>query len=108
MDYIQVHTCFEIGRRIVEHEQKGSARAQYGKQLLVDLSANLTAEFGRGFSRSNLEYMRKFYLLYQNRAEQIWQKPSAKLVEDQKRQTTSAKSKSICISGISQMALTIP
>ena len=104
VDYIQVHTCFEIGRRIVEHEQKGYARAQYGKQLLAGLSANLTTEFGRGFSRSNLEYMRKFYLLYQNRSGQIWQTPFAKLVEGKKCQTVSNKSKSVCVSGIPQMA----
>lgn len=69
VDYIQVHTCFEIGRRIVEYEQKGSARAQYGKQLIVDLSANLTAEFGTGFSERNLRNMRKFYvdLVFYNR-----------------------------------------
>lgn len=79
VDYIQVHTCFEIGRRIVEYEQKGFARAQYGKQLIVDLSVRLTAEFGVGFSERNLRNMRKFYLTYQNRYEQIWQMPSAKL-----------------------------
>ncbi len=87
VDYIQVHVCFEIGRRIVEYEQKGSARAQYGKQLIVDLSARLIAEFGTGFSERNLRNMRKFYLAYQNRYEQIWQIPSAKLVDGQNRQT---------------------
>ena len=92
VDYIQVHTCFEIGRRIVEYEQKGSARAEYGKQLIIDLSVNLTVEFGRGFSRSNLEYMRKFYLVYQGRFEQIQQTPSAKLIEEQKSQTLSRQS----------------
>lgn len=73
IDYIQVHTCFEIGHRIVENEQKGENRAEYGKALLEDLSNRLTNEFGRGFSRSNLEYMRKFYLIYQNRLPQIRQ-----------------------------------
>ncbi|OGC15398.1 hypothetical protein A2246_05195 [candidate division WOR-1 bacterium RIFOXYA2_FULL_37_7] len=84
VDYIQVYTCFEIGRRIVEQEQKGSARAQYGKELIIDLSANLEAEFGTGFSERNLRNMRKFYLVYQDRFEQIWQMPSAKLTETQK------------------------
>ena len=45
-------------RKIFEHEQQGAERAKYGKALLKDLSTQLTAEFGRGFSRSNLEYMR--------------------------------------------------
>gem|GEM_PF-3164481 len=79
VDMIQVLTNFEIGRRIVEHEQQGSERAEYGKALLKELSAELTAEFGRGFSRSNLEYMRKFYLTYQDRASRISQMPSGKL-----------------------------
>jgi|GEM_PF-1139709 hypothetical protein len=91
IDYIQVHTCFEVGRRIVEHEQKGSVRAQYGKQLLADLSANLTTEFGSGFSERNLRNMRKFYLVYQSRAGQIWQMSSAKSVDVGKRQMSSGK-----------------
>ena len=63
----QVMTNFEIGRRIVEHEQKGEKRAAYGTELLKELSARLTKEFGKGFSERNLEYMRKFYLLWQSR-----------------------------------------
>jgi hypothetical protein len=57
---VQVITNFEIGRMIVEHEQQGAQRAAYGKEILRDLSNRLTEEFGKGFSRSNLEYMRKF------------------------------------------------
>ncbi len=81
IDTVQVMTSFEIGRRIVEHEQKGATRAEYGKQLLADLSTYLTAEFGRGFSRSNLEYMRKFYLAYQNRIPSISQMASGKSIK---------------------------
>jgi len=81
IDTVQVITSFEIGRRIVEYEQKGAARAEYGKQLLADLSAYLTAEFGRGFSRSNLEYMRKFYLVYQDRIPSISQMASGKFIK---------------------------
>jgi hypothetical protein len=55
---IQVHTNFQIGRLIVEHEQRGTARAEYGKRLIGALAERLTAEFGRGFSRSNLQNMR--------------------------------------------------
>ena len=59
-------TCayFEIGRIIVEEEQSGKDRAEYGKQILKGLSQDLTAEFGKGFSVVNLENMRKFYLAY--------------------------------------------
>jgi predicted nuclease of restriction endonuclease-like (RecB) superfamily len=86
---VQVLISFEIGRRIVEHEQKGVSRAEYGKRLLVDLSSCLTAEFGRGFSRSNLEYMRKFYLIYQNQGPSISQMPSGKSISLIKSQTIS-------------------
>lgn len=67
VNLVQVHTNFEIGRHIVEHEQRGEQRAAYGKEILKALSERLTHEFGRGFSKSNLEYMRRFYLLYHER-----------------------------------------
>jgi predicted nuclease of restriction endonuclease-like (RecB) superfamily len=73
VDLLQVHTNYEIGRRIVEEEQQGRDRAEYGSDLLNDLSARLSSEFGSGFSRSNLEYMRRFYLAYPERAYQISQ-----------------------------------
>jgi hypothetical protein len=55
---------WEIGRRIVEAEQKGRRRAGYGEQLIARLSADLTGRFGRGFSVDNLELMRRFFLAY--------------------------------------------
>ena len=61
VDAIQVQTCWEIGRHIVEFEQGGQARAAYGKKLLPTLASELTAEFGKGFDASNLRYMRLFY-----------------------------------------------
>ena len=61
VDVIQVRTCWLVGCHIVEFEQGGEARAAYGKSLLAQLSARLTAEFGRGFDASNLRYMRLFY-----------------------------------------------
>lgn len=57
-------TYYEIGRRIVEEEQGGEARATYGKSLIKNLSTELTKEFGKGFSEDNLENMRKFYLAF--------------------------------------------
>lgn len=57
-------TYYLIGQRIVEEEQKGENRAEYGKQLIKNLSEALTEEYGKGFSRRNLETMRKFYQLY--------------------------------------------
>ena len=91
IDTFQVMTNFEIGRRIVEHEQKGEKRAAYGAELLKELSARLTGEFGKGFSERNLRGFRLFYQTYQHRLPQIWQTPSAKSRRDEIRQTPSAK-----------------
>ncbi len=55
---------WQTGKYIVEYELKGKDRAEYGKQLLVNLAKDLTARNGKGFSRSNLVYMRKFYLAF--------------------------------------------
>jgi predicted nuclease of restriction endonuclease-like (RecB) superfamily len=55
---------WQTGQYIVDFEQKGALRAEYGKQLLVNLSKDLTAKRGKGFSRSNLTYMRKLYLAF--------------------------------------------
>ena len=55
---------WQTGKYIVEYEYKGKDRAEYGKQLLVNLAKDLTARNGKGFSRSNLVYMRKFYLAF--------------------------------------------
>jgi predicted nuclease of restriction endonuclease-like (RecB) superfamily len=68
-------TYWEIGRRIVEFEQGGEARAEYGEELLDTLSSDLTTQHGRGFSARNLRQMRLFYLGWE-----IRQTPSAKLV----------------------------
>ena len=57
-------TYFLIGKRIVEEEQDGNKRAEYGKNLIKMLSEKLTKEFGKGFSETNLEQMRKFFKVY--------------------------------------------
>jgi predicted nuclease of restriction endonuclease-like (RecB) superfamily len=97
VDTFQVMTNFEIGRRIVEHEQKGAKRAAYGSELLKELSARLTEEFGSGFSHRNLDYMRKFYLVWNERV-QISQQPIAKLGSEAISQQPVAKSKAAQIS----------
>jgi predicted nuclease of restriction endonuclease-like (RecB) superfamily len=93
---LQVVTNFEIGRRIVEHEQQGSRRAEYGKRTLIELSRQLTTELGPGFSERNLKYMRRFYLEYHDVSPQIAQTLSAQLpaktpTETPIRQTLSAQ-----------------
>jgi len=83
----QVLAYWEIGREIVEFEQKGKARAKYGEELIKKLSADLSAKFGKGFSERNLRNMRAFYLNFP-----IRQTLSAKSKEAQKLQTLPAES----------------
>lgn len=67
VDAIQVRTCWEIGRHIVEFEQQGLDRAEYGSRLIPRLAETLTSEFGKGFDASNLRYMRLFYQAFPKR-----------------------------------------
>lgn len=60
-------TYYDIGKRIVEEEQGGVARAEYGVALLKNLSQELIKEFGKGYSEQNLKNMRQFFLIYQKR-----------------------------------------
>ncbi|MFY0675514.1 MAG: DUF1016 family protein [Bacteroidia bacterium] len=64
VNHTMVLTYFEIGRMIVEEQQNGKDRADYGKSVLKELSQILSEEFGKGFSVDNLENMRRFYLVY--------------------------------------------
>ena len=61
---IMTATYWEIGRRVVEHEQQGEKRAGYGEALIERLAADLTAKYRRGFSQTNLKQMREFYLTW--------------------------------------------
>jgi predicted nuclease of restriction endonuclease-like (RecB) superfamily len=102
IDTIQVVTCFEIGRRIVEHEQHGSERAAYGKETLKELSEKLGSEFGKGFSLSNLKLMRQFYLL---KKFQIGQTVSDQLLHSEKSQIVSGHSPASANAGAPQVLL---
>ena len=62
----QVYTYYEIGRYIIEDEQGGKVRAEYGKGVLKRVSERLTERLGKGWSEENLRLMRKFYTLYSN------------------------------------------
>lgn len=62
-----VLTNFEIGRRIVDEDQKGKSKADYAGQVLQQLSERLTKEFGKGYSIDNLENFRRFYMTYADR-----------------------------------------
>ena len=61
---ILLDTYWQIGKHIVEFEQKGNDKAEYGSNLLNNISKDLTSKFGSGFSRSNIHYMRQFYLRF--------------------------------------------
>ena len=61
VNFAMVQAYWNIGRLIVEDEQKGEVRAEYGKKVLAELADRLTSEFGKGFDASNLRYMRLFY-----------------------------------------------
>lgn len=67
VNLVQLMTYYSIGRWIVEEQQQGQSRAQYGKQVIKKLSEALTEQFGRGFSEDTLKNARKFYLTYKDR-----------------------------------------
>jgi predicted nuclease of restriction endonuclease-like (RecB) superfamily len=71
VNHIITSTYWEIGRRIVEHEQKGSPRAEYGEQLMKQLARDLTERFGRGFSQSNVFQMRQFFLTHRSKFQTV-------------------------------------
>ncbi len=79
-----------IGRRVVEFEQSGAERAEYGTALIERLAEDLAGRFGRGFSRQNLQHMRLFYLSYP--PDRIRQTPSGKLVSPPRRQILQSPS----------------
>lgn len=74
---VMTTTYWEVGRRIVQLEQKGARRAEYGKQIIVRLATDLTSKLGRGFSERNLDQMKAFYLAF---PKGIPQTPSAESI----------------------------
>jgi predicted nuclease of restriction endonuclease-like (RecB) superfamily len=90
---VMAATYWLVGRRVVEQEQGGQARAGYGEELLARLSADLTVRFGRGFSVDNLETMRAFFLAY----------PLAAISETASRKSLATR-KSETLSRISDLA----
>jgi predicted nuclease of restriction endonuclease-like (RecB) superfamily len=64
VNFIMVQAYWNIGKIIVEEEQKGKDKAKYGSYLIKELSKKLTKDFGKGFTPSNLKYIRQFYLVF--------------------------------------------
>ena len=89
---IMTSTYWEVGRRIVEYEQKGERRAAYGQALLLRLAADLSGRFGRGFSERNLGKMRLFYLSWKIPPTVSAKSPHAVTTGSGKPPTVSAKS----------------
>lgn len=90
---LMVFTYFHLGKLILEQEQQGKTKAKYGEAIIKQLSAELTKQFGRGFSEDNLENMRLFYSLYKQKFEayEISETVSRKSYKSQKSKTPSAK-----------------
>jgi predicted nuclease of restriction endonuclease-like (RecB) superfamily len=66
VNFVMVQAYWNIGREIVEEEQKGKKRAEYGATIIEELSQKLTVEYGQGFNKTNLWYMKQFYLAFKN------------------------------------------
>ncbi|MBU4076941.1 MAG: DUF1016 family protein, partial [Euryarchaeota archaeon] len=64
VNFVMVEAYWHIGKRIVQEEQQGEARAEYGKKIIKELSKQLSAEFGRGFTEANIWNFRQFYLIF--------------------------------------------
>jgi hypothetical protein len=91
INLVQVHTNFEIGRHIIEHEQQGKGRAAYGQEVIGQLGERLTEEFGRGYSKRNLELMRQFFVVYSGHRRYIAQSLTAQLPSTRKTQSPIAQ-----------------
>lgn len=94
-----VYTYYEIRKRIVEQEQKGENRAEYGKEILKRLSEELTKEFGKGYSLTNLKIIRKFYIIYSSN--QIGQP----LVDQLENFPTTSDGRRFCLSWVMYIQL---
>lgn len=66
INFVMVDAYWNIGKQIVEDEQRGKERAEYGSYLIKELSSRLTKEFGKGFTTTNLKMMRQFYQAFPN------------------------------------------
>ncbi len=84
VNFTMVIAYWKIGKRIVEEEQKGKAKATYGAALLKELSVQLTVDFGKGYSETNLKYFRQFYLSFSSYENSHALSDKSYLTEDQK------------------------
>ena len=85
-----VFTNYHIGKMIVDDEQQGSERAKYAEKTLSNLSKKLTKEFGKGYTKRNLELMRRFYVMYPKAKSLISQSKTSQSLIGQSQKTKSA------------------
>lgn len=104
---LQVASNYLVGKQIVEYEQGGTQRAEYAKGLLKALSVTLNSEFGKGYSHSNLAYMRNFYLFYVDRAEPKLQTLSGQLPDTRKPGLAEPLNQALLLGGTLDNALAI-
>ena len=97
INFSMVKAYWNIGRIIVEDEQRGKARAEYGKALIYELSVRLTHDFGKGFDERNLWFMRSFYIIFPKvnalRSELTWTHYRLLLRGDKKKSNNCRPSK---------------
>lgn len=108
---VMTATYWEIGRRIAQFEQSQSRVEDYGKQVVANLSKDLTKRFGRGFGKSNLYQMRSFFMAYAD----IFQTPSGKSLEGSDSPNTSVQSGMVSVfsapnsdAALAQLAIRFP
>ena len=89
VNFTMVDLYWSIGKRIVEEEQGGESRAEYGKALINQLSKQLFVDIGEGYSVSNLKYFRQFYLSISNSPRTAWRIGNGKIVSNFLPQNTS-------------------
>ena len=99
VDLTEVYTKFYIGQYIVEDEQQGQYRAQYGKQVLKNLSGRLTDRFGSGWSAETLKLCRRFFLVYSNSVNSVYP------IQDESQNTVFEKGKQCLANSESETVL---
>ena len=107
VNHYMVLAYWKIGKEIVEQEQQGASRAEYGKRIIEGLSENLTARYGRGFSTANLKNIRQFYLCYKERSPEIGYPAGSQLAaseQGQKRPQATSSTKSYPLGGESDLS----
>ena len=104
INVMQAVSNWLIGQRIIEQEQHGKTRAEYGKHIIEIASAALTETYGAGYSATNIRNMRKFYLTFNNLDIQQTLPAELKMIAERNQQTLSVKSREYTIPVYQQLS----